>query len=88
MRRARTSWRVPEGGLGRAPALLPFAERDFVGDADELAVGARVVPAGAAEAEEGVGGGADVLVVDHAEGCFVAELAADCRPLLEDRRDD
>ena len=37
-----------------------------------------------AQAKQGVGGGADVRVVDEADRRFVAQLRADVRPLTED----
>src|SRR6185436_8667504 len=82
----------PRDLLG-ASALLALAEGDAVRDADELAMGGAVVPAAAAEAEDRVGGGAHVLVVDHADRGFVAQLGAHGRPLAEhgqdgDERDD
>ena len=79
---------IEPGDLFGAVALLALAQGDLVGHADELAMRVGVVPAGAAEAEERVGGGADVVVVDEAEGRLVAQLGADGRPLLEDRGDD
>ncbi len=48
-------------------ALLAFAQRDAVGDAHEPAVCIGVVPSASPEAEERVGGGADVAVVDESE---------------------
>src|ERR1700682_5549029 len=54
---------IEAGPFIRAMALVPFAEGQQGGQADEGAMGVAVAPASAAQADEGVGSGADVRSV-------------------------